>query len=89
VPLVGIQGIAIASVVILIPIVAMVYQLIGFHLMLIKNDITTYEFVVNESNKSRTTPKQPTRTTPQSTSKKASEYGDLTTSKKDLEESSL
>lgn len=29
----------------------MVYQLVGFHIMLAINGITTYEFIVKESNK--------------------------------------
>jgi hypothetical protein len=36
-------------VIIFIPVVAMVYQLAGFHAMLLLNGITTYEYIVRES----------------------------------------
>jgi DHHC palmitoyltransferase len=50
---VGIQTISIISVVLLLPLVGLVYQLVGFHCMLIYQGITTYEFVVQEQKKMR------------------------------------
>ncbi len=49
----GIIGISIASVVILLPLVGLVYQLIGFHATLLYNKQTTYEFIVQEQKKAR------------------------------------
>ena len=51
IPIGGIQGISIASVIFFIPLVALVYQLAGFHILLNMHGITTYEFIVRESNK--------------------------------------
>ena len=49
----GVKGITIVSTFILFPLVALVYQLIGFHCLLIWNNITTYEFIVQEQKRVR------------------------------------
>lgn len=49
----GVRGIIIASVACLAPLCAMVYQLIGFHINLLYNNMTTYDFIVSEQKKQR------------------------------------
>ena len=49
----GIKAIAIISVGLLLPLVALVYQLVGFHCMLICSNLTTYEFIVQEQKRQR------------------------------------
>lgn len=47
------KGLSIISAVIMLPLVALVYQLVGFHFMLIYQGITTYEFIVLEQKRQR------------------------------------
>jgi palmitoyltransferase len=47
----GVQIISVTSTVIFSPIVCLVLQLAGFHVRLLMNNMTTYEFIVNESKK--------------------------------------
>lgn len=49
----GTKIVSIISAAILIPLVALVYQLVGFHALLLKDGITTYEFIVREQRKMR------------------------------------
>ena len=49
----AIKVITVISVAILLPLVGLVYQLVGFHIMLMYNNITTYEFIVQEQKKLR------------------------------------
>lgn len=43
----------IVSVVLLLPLVAMLYQLGGFHIMLLVKNLTTYDFIISEQNRIR------------------------------------
>jgi palmitoyltransferase ZDHHC1/11 len=47
------RGLLIASLVILVPLVLMVYQLAGFHAMIVWKGLTTYEFIVAEQKRQR------------------------------------
>ena len=47
----GVQIVSVISTVIFSPIVCLVLQLAGFHIRLLLNNMTTYEFIVNESKK--------------------------------------
>lgn len=47
------QGLLITSIIVLLPLVLMLYQLAGFHCMLIYKGITTYDFIVNEGKRLR------------------------------------
>lgn len=49
----AIRGILIASVAVLLPLVLMVYQLAGFHIMLIVRNMTTYDFIVYQQKRQR------------------------------------
>ena len=49
----SLKGISVVSVVILLPLVGLVYQLLGFHCMLLWNGITTYEFIIFEQKRQR------------------------------------
>lgn len=50
---VGVKVITVLSVTVLLPVVGLVYQLVGFHCMLLWNNITTYEFIVQEQKRQR------------------------------------
>ena len=52
-PLNGVKGVLLASAAILGGIVAMVYQLVGFHVMLIIYGMTTYDFIIAEQKRER------------------------------------
>ena len=45
--------VSIMSTVILVPLVAMVYQLTGFHVMLLSKGLTTYDYIVLENKKQK------------------------------------
>lgn len=45
--------VSILSVVVLLPLVAMVYQLAGFHVMLITKGLTTYDYIVQENKRQK------------------------------------
>lgn len=47
------KGVAMLSAIVLLPLVGLVYQLVGFHIMLIYKNITTYEFIVLEQKRLR------------------------------------
>lgn len=51
--LLGTRVVAIISTVFLLPLVAMVYQLAGFHIMLVSKDLTTYEYIIQENKKQK------------------------------------
>jgi palmitoyltransferase len=50
---VGVKVISVISVALLLPLVGLVYQLMGFHCMLLLSNITTYEFIVQEQKRQR------------------------------------
>mmetsp|Transcript_20589 Transcript_20589/g.19928 ORF Transcript_20589/g.19928 Transcript_20589/m.19928 type:complete len:338 (-) Transcript_20589:203-1216(-) len=52
-PLDGVRGILIASCIFYLPLVLLVYQLVGFHSMLVFKGITTYDFIVAEQKRQR------------------------------------
>lgn len=47
------QALLIISIIVLLPLVLMLYQLGGFHCMLLYKNITTYDFIVNEAKRAR------------------------------------
>lgn len=49
----GLKAISIISVGVLLPLVALVYQLVGFHCMLVWCNLTTYQFIVQEQKRQR------------------------------------
>jgi hypothetical protein len=49
----GFKAIILVSVIIYLPLVGLVYQLAGFHVMLMIRGITTYEFIVFIQKKQR------------------------------------
>ena len=65
----------------------MVYQLAGFHIMLNMEGITTYEFIVKESNKSHDrkpkVPKREAKASPTSPSSPSSPGGNYTVTSRD------
>jgi len=65
----------------------MVYQLAGFHIMLNMEGITTYEFIVKESNKSHDrkpkVPKREAKASPTSPSSPSSPSGNYTVTSRD------
>lgn len=52
-PLVGVKAVLLGGAAILGGVVAMVYQLIGFHVMLMIYGMTTYDFIIAEQKKER------------------------------------
>jgi hypothetical protein len=52
-PVDGVKGVLLGTAAILGGVVAMIYQLIGFHCMLMVYGMTTYDFIVNEQRKER------------------------------------
>lgn len=51
--LVGVQSLSVISTAFLLPLVLLVYQLAGFHAMLLYRGLTTYDFIVSEQKKQR------------------------------------
>lgn len=52
-PIEAIQALLLFSVLCLAPLVLMVYQLLGFHIMLLTKGITTYDYIILEQRKNR------------------------------------
>ena len=52
-PIDGVKGILLGVVTILLVLVGLIYQLLGFHCMLLAYSMTTYDFIVNEQKKER------------------------------------
>lgn len=44
----GVKGVLIGSIIALTPLLALLYQLIGFHIVLVSKGITTYDFIVEQ-----------------------------------------
>ena len=61
IPLDGVRALIILSVVVLTPLIALVFQLCGFHSMLLCKGETTYEFIARHKSKRRT--RQPEQST--------------------------
>lgn len=51
--LLGTRVVSVISAVFLVPLVAMVYQLAGFHIMLLSEGLTTYEYIIRENKKQK------------------------------------
>jgi hypothetical protein len=50
---IGVQTVSVISTALLLPLVLLVYQLAGFHAMLLYRGLTTYDFIVAEQKKQR------------------------------------
>ena len=44
----GVKGVLIVSIIVLSPLIALLYQLIGFHIVLVSKGLTTYDFIVEQ-----------------------------------------
>lgn len=62
--LIGTEVISVISVAILFPLVSLVYQLAGFHTMLVYRGLTTYEYIVAEQKRQREKARRVPVTTP-------------------------